>query len=284
MIIAGFECTECFVHQINKVISIVGENKSEKEKIEIFKRAIKFLSEVDFNDSPPEIARKIYNYLYKITDNPDPFSKIKEETNKLAEELINNLNLEILNLKECIKYAVAGNVIDFGIAGNKFEIEKIRNFTLYIDHFENFYEILKKSKKLLYIVDNSGEIIFDKLLLEKIISEFKNIEIFIAGRDKNIINDITKEDLVKLGFNNKFNVISTGYSGAGVLIEKCSNEFKNIFYSVDLIIAKGQGNFETLYGEKTVDIFYAFKIKCNHVAKTTGIPKNSNVFIYNKLI
>ena len=69
-----------------------------------------------------------------------------------------------------------------------------------------------------------------------------------------------------------------------MLIEKTTNEFKRLFYSSDLIIAKGQGNFETLFGEESVNIFYAFKIKCNHVAKSTGIPKDSNIFAFNKLI
>ncbi len=283
MILAGYECTGCFVHQINKVISIACKDFKENEKIEIFKKAIRFLSEVDFNETPPEIARKLYNFLYKITQNVDPFEKIKDETNKIAENYVKNLRLEDIDLHDCIKYAVAGNVIDFGIAGNEFDVEKIRNFNLQIDHFNEFYTLLKKSKNLLYLVDNSGEIIFDKILLKKIKFEFPEIKIIVAGRESNIINDITYKDLINLGFNLEFNVISTGYSGAGVYLDKCSDNFKNIFFSSDVIISKGQGNFETLYGEKSVNIFFALKIKCNHVSNKTKIPKGSNVFIFNKL-
>ena len=284
MILSGFECTECFVHQINKVISIACESKTDKEKIEIFKKAIHFLSKIDFNETPPEIARKVYNFLYKITDNKDPFKKIKHETNEIAEKIAEKIFSDDLNLEDYLKYAIAGNVIDFGIAGNEFNIEEIKNFSLYINHFKEFYEILKNAEKLLYIVDNSGEIIFDRYFLEKIKNEFKKIKIFVAGRDSNIINDITKEDLLNLNFNKNFEIVSTGYSGAGVLIEKCSKEFQNLFFSSDLTIAKGQGNFETLYGEKRINIFYAFKIKCNHVANATKIPKGSNVFIFNHLL
>ena len=284
MILAGFECTGCFVHQINKVISIACEDLKESEKIEIFKKSIEFLSEIDFNETPPEIARKVYNYLYKITGNIDPFEKLKNETNQLAENFIKKLKLNSDNLHEYVKVAVAGNVIDFGIAGNEFNIEKLKDFTLQIDHFDYFYKLLLKSKTLLYLVDNSGEIIFDRFLLKKIIVDFPELKITVAGRDANIINDITYRDLIKLGFDSKFNVISTGYSGAGVYLKKCSDEFKEIFFSSDIIISKGQGNFETLYGESSVDIFFGLKIKCNHVESKTKIPKNSNVFLYNKLL
>lgn len=282
MIVAGYECTECFVHQVNKVISIACENKSESEKIEVFKKAMEFLSKIDFNNSPPEIARMIYQYLYKITENPDPFKELKLKTNKIAEKLAEKIFTKTHSLEDYVKYAIAGNVIDFGVVGNEFDIEKIKNFDLYINHFEEFIKILNNAKILLYIVDNSGEIIFDFHLLKRIKNDFSNIKIFIAARESNIINDITKNDLIELGYHNYFNVISTGYSGAGVLLEKCSKEFIDLFNSSDIIISKGQGNFETLFGEDRVNIFYALKIKCNHVAKATNIPKGSNVFIYNK--
>ncbi len=281
MIIAGFECTECFVHQINKVISIACKNKNEIEKIEIFKQAIKFLSGIDFNNSPPEIARQIYNYLYKLTGNLDPFKEIKKQTNEIARTLAEKIFSEKLSLEDYLKYAIAGNVIDFGIAGNEFDINMIKNFTLYINHFDIFLSLLKKRKTLLYIVDNSGEIIFDFYFLQKINREFPNVEIFVAGREKNIINDITKDDLINLDFPKYFKVVSTGYSGAGVLIDSCSSDFRRLFSEVDIVIAKGQGNFETLFGEKNNHIFYAFKVKCNHVSKITNITKGANVFVYN---
>ena len=282
MIIAGFECTECFVHQINKVISIACKNKTDNEMIEIFKKAIKFLGDVDFNNSPPEIARQIYNYLYELTGDQDPFKEIKIETNKIAKKLAQKIFTENLTLEDYVKYAIAGNVIDFGIAGNEFDIQKIKNFNLYINHFNIFISLLKNARRFLYIVDNSGEIIFDFFLLKKIKEVFPDLDIYVAGRDSNIINDITKDDLINLEFNKYFNVVSTGYGGAGVLINKCSDDFKKLFFKSDIVVAKGQGNFETLYGEKKNNLFFAFKIKCNHVANITKIPKGENVFIKNK--
>ena len=284
-IFVGYNCLQCFVEQIDKVLKLSELN--EEKKIDIYLKSLKFLSEIeDFNCSPPEIARQVYEFLYKITGNNNPFKKLKEETNKIAEDVFSKLILSLssLNLEDFIKFAVAGNIVDFGVGKSEssYNSNKLMNIlqslTIDINDFSIFEKNLGKCKNLLYILDNSGEAVFDKKLLEKLKELYSNMNIFTAARNDNIINDISVEDAFNMGFDSIGDVISTGYSGPGVLIEKTSNEFRKIFNQADIIVAKGQGNFETLWGEKK-NIFYALKIKCSHVAEKSGFKLNSNLFI-----
>jgi len=277
-ITAGYECCKCFINQIDKVIKIAGKGIDEKKKIEIFKKSIEFLSKLEFSVTPPEIAQQIYSYLNFLLKNDDPFKEIKDKTNELALNIAKEIFSEELSLKEALKYAICGNVIDFGIGDKNFSFSEIKNINFLIFEFEKFYEFLKKTKQLLYIVDNSGEIIFDRLLISIIKKNFPDIRIIVAGREKPVINDITYEELYKLKFNEFSEIISTGFSGPGVPLNKVSDDFKNVFKSSDLIISKGQGNFETLWNLKKENIFFGLKIKCEHVSKATKIPVGSNIF------
>ncbi len=255
-ILVGYNCLQCFVEQIDKVLTLSELN--EEKKIDIFLKSLKFLSEIeDFNCSPPEIARKVYEFLYNATGNSNPFKKLKEETNKIAEDVLSKLILSLssLNLEEYVKFAVAGNIVDFGVGKSESSynsdklINVLQSLTININDFHIFEKNLEKCKNLLYILDNSGEAVFDKKLLEKLKESFPHMNIFTAARNDNIINDISVEDAFNMGFDSIGDVISTGYNGPGVLMEKTSKEFRKIFNKADIIVSKGQGNFEKLWGE-----------------------------------
>ncbi len=284
-IYVGYDCLKCFVSQIDKIL--ISLNLEEEERKKFFLNSINFLSNIkNFKCHPPEIARILYGFLYTLLGNSDPFKQIKDNTNKIAQQVIEALekDREKIFLEDYLKYAVAGNIIDFGIAGNKGEyniseiLNIIENFYFEINDFQLFYNDLKNCKNLLYILDNSGEAIFDLKFIEKIKYKFSDINVVVAGRSQNIINDISYIDAKNLGFDKYAKVISSGYGGPGICLEQCSSEFLTYFNNADIIISKGQGNFETLWGENK-NIYFALKIKCQHVANKSGFKLNSNLFI-----
>ncbi len=127
---------------------------------------------------------------------------------------------------------------------------------------------------MLIIGDNAGETIFDKVLIEELL----NLEIIYAVRSGPIINDATIEDVELAGLNRQVRLISTGCDAPGVIRTECSQEFLKIFDEADIVISKGQGNYETL-SEEEREIFFLLKVKCPVIAKHIGVDSGDYVFI-----
>jgi uncharacterized protein with ATP-grasp and redox domains len=285
-IITGYECLNCFVSQIDKMSNSIG--KTEEEKKELFLNALNFLSGIkDFNVPPPEVARQLYKFIRASTGVYDPYKEIKSSTNETALQVINDIldSCPQPVMEDFIKFSVAGNIIDFGVGKNRTEysVEKLTeivlNINLDINDSKIFTDSLNSAETLLYILDNSGEVIFDKYFISHIKNQYEHLKIFIAARNDCIINDITVKDAEELGMGDLGEIVSTGYNGPGVYLGSCSEQFLKLFENADIIVSKGQGNFETLWGCRQ-NIFYALKIKCNHVAKATGFNLNANLFIH----
>jgi len=174
-----------------------------------------------------------------------------------------------------IKVAVEGNVIDFGINLDKkilinFSkvLENIKNTQLAIDDYKEFRESLDKATNVLYISDNAGELVFDRVFIKEIIKQNKNVVLSVKSGP--IINDATKEDAIEVGLDNLVKIIETGNNCIGINFENISDEFLKEFKKADLIICKGQGNFETL-DEIDANTFFILKAKCEKVARELGV-------------
>jgi len=225
----------------------------------------------------PEYAELIFRTFHEHTGILDPYEKIKQESTYEAQRLLpmveKHAGERFVGLQKLIEMAIVGNMIDYG-AFHDISIEDFITHALNAPYFkldlEDFTKDLESSKKILYIADNAGEIVFDALLIEK----FKKMEkdICVAVRGEPIINDVTYDDAVNAGIDKFARIISTGARIPGIVIDKCSEEFVKEFYSADLVIAKGQGNFETLYFEpkRPKKLYYLFVVKCNSVAKLIG--------------
>jgi uncharacterized protein with ATP-grasp and redox domains len=174
-------------------------------------------------------------------------------------------------LETAFRLAIAGNIIDLGVKTSiaESDIEKIITNCLTADfdksHFEYFIDSVSRSERILYLTDNAGEIIFDKLLIEQLPLE----KITVAVRGKPVINDATMEDAEFAGLTNIVNVIDNGSDAPGTILEDCSQDFRDCFEKADLIIAKGQGNYETL-SEINKKIFFILKVKCPVIARNIG--------------
>ncbi len=275
------ECFPCFFKQINRTASLITDDKSKIKKI-IDGFGCK-LKEIGFDMTPPEAGVILYNMINEILKSKDPYKRIKDESIKLGLKLYPELKKSVERaddrLFEAIKISIAGNIIDFG-AQEEFdihgELEKIKNESFELKDYDIFREKLEKAKQILFIGDNAGETVFDKILLE----ELKN-KIIYAARGFPIINDATVEDAVNSGLDKIAKIITTGSDIPGVVIEKSSSEFKDYFYNSDIVISKGQGNYETLSNIDR-DIFFLFKIKCSVVSKYLGFPIGQSILYYKK--
>jgi hypothetical protein len=170
--------------------------------------------------------------------------------------------------------AIAGNVIDLGVhsefdIGQEIETNLQKEFTL--DHFQDFKKAVEKAETILYLGDNAGEAVFDTVLLQQLPGK-----VYYAVRNIPIINDVTKEDAIAAGVSKFAEIISSGCHAPGTILKHCSHHFCKIFKQADLIISKGQGNYEGLSGEN-YPIFFLLKAKCQVIAENLGVAKDSIV-------
>jgi uncharacterized protein with ATP-grasp and redox domains len=266
-------------------------NLSEKQSIKIRQLIDKESEKINPHKlTPPQFSEKIYQLFYEQSGNFDPYKSLRKQQNDFILERLEFFSTMIKNsnnpLKEAAFLSLAGNIIDFGSEESP-DIEsifsQIKDRDLRINDFTEFTRRLKTSKSLLYLADNAGEAVFDRLFIEEIIRFNKNIKITIGVRSKPAINDILLEDARYIGLQNLGNLIQTGSSLAGTLLSSTTKEFKQIYHSSNLIISKGQGNFETLEAEPE-DILYIFKIKCRIIAKYTHTPKGSLILGFSNSI
>ncbi len=266
------ECFPCLLRQALQVARIT--NCSEKQQIHIVQTVCSLMAEMDVKKSPPANAATIYREIAQITGCEDPYYNKKIENNEQALKIVSCLRQEIRGkdqeLSSAVRFAIAGNIIDYG-AFEKFDIaaalEHSRTAQLAVDHFAYFTEelnSLKKGSTLLYLADNCGEIVYDSLLIENLYHQ--GFEIVIAVKDGPIINDALVEDALFAGLDKYGRIITNGCRHPGTELDECSELFLDTFSSADMVIAKGQGNFESL-SEVDRPIFFLLTLKCPVAAR-----------------
>jgi len=276
------ECKECCLDQIRRLALLLGTD--EKHVIKAFEEA--FAS--GKISTAPEYAELIFDEFNKLTGVKDPYDAIKKSSNLEAQKLIveigSKLDQKLSGIRKLIEMAIIGNVIDYG-AFKEVNIDELVHDALLSSYFkfdiDEFEKDLNASNSVLYIADNAGEIIFDRLLLEYIHSLGKKIT--VAVRSGPIINDATLEDAEFAKLHDFAEVISTGTRIPGVILRKCSKEFIKKYFESDIVISKGQGNFETIHcieKQKPKSLYYLFVIKCPTIAKFLG----GNAHIKDKVL
>jgi hypothetical protein len=285
------DCIPCFFRQALEGARIVQVSpRQQKWIIDKFARRI---PKVSLKSSLPEIARFGYALLKKMSPNGDPYKDIKQRSNRISLRLFRKLRNKVNHSKDrlltALELAIAGNIIDFGVKNNlnvKEELKKIlaeESKSIHkksIFHYSEFRWVLKNAKNILYLADNAGEVVFDRILIEEIKKAYPDKYIYYAVKAKPIINDALIEDAKVCGIDKIARVISNGTDAPGTILALCSKGFKRIYKSADMIISKGQGNFEFL-SQKKRPIFFLFMVKCPVVAKETGCKMGSTVLFYN---
>jgi len=273
------DCLPCILRQVLEISRKATSKQEVQEKI--MKEAIEILRNFKNYKTPPELAKEVHGLVKLYTGNPDPYKEIKKQSIKKAKGLYNFLK-EFLNQQKdklywALKISAIGNVLDYGVYSQvelEKDIEKELKKDFALCNLKDFKELLERAKKILIIGDNAGETVFDKILLE----ELKINEKFYAVRGAPIINDATLEDAYDSGLHECSYIISTGCSLPGIDFKECTQEFLEIFNKADVIISKGQGNYESLSEVKKDNLFFLLKIKCPVIAGHIGIDINNYVF------
>ena len=265
------ECVKCIVGQIDKATKLLNLEKKLSLEImnEVENRALSF----SFEDTPPFVAKDVYQYLALKTGLNDPLEKLKQESIKkattyvpLIEEKIQNSNDKLFT---AIKAAVAGNVIDFATT-KEFcldeEINSIFATNFAIDDYKTFKKELEKTNTLIILSDNAGENVFDKILVKTIKVLYPKTKIYYATRGEAIINDITTKEAFQVGIDKYCEVISSGVDTPGLEKKQADKKFLKLFENTPLVLSKGMGNFECLEAYQDNRVFFLFKVKCDVVA------------------
>jgi uncharacterized protein with ATP-grasp and redox domains len=276
------DCIPCFLKQA--LFAARAALDDEKKIKQVLDRIGMLISEIPLHSAPPETGREVYRAVREITGVDDPFASLKGQSIEKALALYPSLRDVVEKsadpLETGIRVAIAGNIIDFG-ANPDFQLEQGIQEALRkepaINHYEAFKNKLESACKILYVADNAGETVFDKILIEVMAKP-----VVYAVRDRPVINDATVEDAMKSGLDEVAKVVSSGCDAPGVVLNRCSEEFLDHLRRADLIISKGQGNYETLSGEKR-PIFYLLKAKCPVIAKDLGVKEGDTVIKYAPL-
>ncbi|MGB9857513.1 MAG: damage-control phosphatase ARMT1 family protein [Dictyoglomaceae bacterium] len=280
------ECFSCFLNQVLSAGKRV--TKDEEVLINAIKKASEILPYLSINDSPAYNTYLVLKRGYEILGNKDPYYEEKRKYNKLALSLYPTLKNIVKNSKDplhtAVKIAIAGNIIDLGIVDlSKINIEEyikmVLETPLPLEHYEYFKREVEKAKNIVYLLDNAGEIVFDKILIEEL--DGKRITAIVS--EGPIINDAMMEDAIEVGLTQVCNVITSGSDTVGKIPELGSEEFKSALYNADVIIAKGQGNYENL-DEKGLNIFFLLKAKCEIIAKSLGINFGDSALAYGPIL
>lgn len=252
-----------------------------QKRNELVGELIHEIADIDLNNSySPEITRNLISKLKKESLIDDPYKKEKEASNtellNRYPEFKNKVQTSSNKFDTALRYAIAGNIIDFG-PNHKFDVDDTidRVFTteLAINHSEQLKEEISKAKTILYLGDNCGEIVMDKLFLETI----NHPNVTYAVRNDYILNDATIKEAEEVGIPEVAQLISNGDDAPSTLLHRVSDEFREIYNKVDLIISKGMGNYEGLINESDSRLFFLLMVKCPVIGKKIGAQKGDFV-------
>ena len=273
----SYECGPCFLRQAREAMDLSTDDESLK--MEIMEDIFKFLSnnfKLDTNSNSTGSA--MHKMIKEKTGCRDPYRKEKIEGNEIALKYLPDVKKildEDNSLENYVKIAIIGNILDFGAFTLDDDIESVIKTALEKDlavkDIEEFENSLKNHDEVLYLVDNTGEIVFDKLLLAKI-KEY-GLDITIAVKSEPILNDACMEEALDAGLNEYGELVEIGCGTVGYVDSEISDEFRVIFESHDFVISKGMGNYEGLteIDLSDKDIYFLLCAKCNTISRDIGV-------------
>ena len=273
------ECIPCLVRQALDAARLVTDTADEQTRV--LKNTLAAMAVMDMSQPPPVMARKIQQTIAEVTGHADPYRQIKKQFNQLALDLYPDLSARVEAgsnpVKTAVRLAIAGNIIDFGALST---LDKHTVFQT-IDHalthevkgdMDALIQAFDTARRILWIGDNAGEIVFDRLVLERI----DRTKVIFVVRGGAVLNDATLEDANQTGISTLVTTIDSGVAIPGTVLGECSDPLIEAFDQADLIVAKGQGNYETLPHDDE-RIFFLFKAKCPMVANSAGVDLNDMV-------
>ncbi|MHA1681361.1 MAG: damage-control phosphatase ARMT1 family protein [Promethearchaeota archaeon] len=282
--ILNLDCIPCLLNQALKTASLAWAELPDVKKKSLLNEIMLILQDDSIMDMlPAKTGRRVYRKVGEYLGNDDIYKEIKTRSNAMAMALFPRLEEKVLEssnaLKTAATIAILGNLIDFG-ANLQYDLDyELERLHLAIDHFDALEASLRGASSLLYIGDNAGEIIFDKVFLQEIKRRYP-VKIFFSVRSGPIINDALLDDALFAGID-EFSELVEGTASPGIILDEASERFREIYFSADLIISKGQGNFESLSERpRSENIFFLLKAKCKLMEDYFHVPLGSSILAH----
>jgi len=279
----NYECLICQVNSLGKRLEKFGIPRGKRDYI--VSEILREIARIDLSASySPEVTSNILGRLKKFSQVYDPYFEEKTKSNQQLLKRYDEFKARISSSEDpfdtAMRLAIAGNIIDFG-PNHIFDIdgtlEKVLTADFGIDHSELLKERINDANTILYLGDNCGEIVLDKLFLETI----AHPNVWFAVRDKPVLNDVTAREAEDVGLNEVAHIISNGDDAPSTLLNRVSSGFLKIYNAADLIISKGMGNYEGLMFETDPRIFFLLTVKCSVISEKIGVPKGGFVVKHN---
>ena len=283
---ASLECLECVVRQALRAARMASDDPAVHRQV--INAAVADIPEMDLNQSPAVLSLKLYQYAQDYAGNSDPYKEIKCEQNAMAlafepelEQLVRESDAPLIT---AIKLAAAGNIIDLGILQSheinpRKAIQQAMQTPLALDHTDHFLDALARCSDLLYLLDNAGEIVFDKPLI-RLLQQHTRVTAVVKGAP--IINDACYEDAAQVGLPEICEVIDNGGGFVGSPLALVPETFLARMARADIILGKGQGNYETV-DDFDGNVYLLLKAKCDIVAQHIGIQLGETAFVSTRL-
>lgn len=278
--ITNLDCYPCMVRHALEASRYISSEPGRQR--EVLVRVLRHLADRRQDVTPVRLAAEVHDLIRQVLGVDDPYLEQKEKYNAKALALVPELKKKISQspapLETAIRIAIAGNIIDFGALGDRFDIEaalsESLDLPLEINDFPSFEQDLARARRLVYVGDNAGEIVFDSLLVEEI-QRVSSAQITFVVRGRPILNDATIADARAAGLTDRVSVVASGGDGPGCELDR-SPELRPLFEAADLIVSKGQGNYEALSLEP-YPIYFMLRLKCRVIARDIGGSQGSGV-------
>ncbi len=272
------ECFPCIFHQIVKTGRL--SNASEPSILKAVRDFSAAVNRLSPQMTPAEAGGIAYRILSQATGVADPYGAVKRECIREAQSFYPAVKEMVAGaddkLLAAVKAAIAGNVIDFGVSTDfdmRSRVNELMRQDLAINHLAELKRRLAEARTVLYLADNAGETVFDRILIEGL-----DRPVQYAVRGGPIINDATIEDAVLSGLNGVARLVSSGCTTPGTIPALCSEGFEKSLRSAELIISKGQGNYEGL-SEERLPVFFLLTAKCDAVARDLRVERGDLVLL-----
>jgi uncharacterized protein with ATP-grasp and redox domains len=266
----SLDCIPCIVNSFLRLLQSGILPDAEQEPA--MRRLLDFLARADYHQSPPALGREMHRMIREVLKNPDPYKEIKEKFNTMMLGYYDDFKKMVWQADDpfdmAMRLAIAGNVIDFGPQHQldvMDTIQRVVHADFAIDDSPQLRQDIKDASTVLYVGDNCGEIVTDKLFIEVM----NHPHVYFAVRGSPAINDVTIDDATNIGMDQWATVVTTGDDAPGAVWETASDDFKKLFFTADVVIAKGQGNLEGLI-DVNHTIYFLLVVKCDLIASRVG--------------
>ena len=270
------DCYPCFLRQALDAARMAGADEDQQKAV--LGRVLDALGQIDSSSTPPEIGDRVHRIVRQEVGDGDPYRTAKKVSTRQALALYPRLKALVMeaddSLEVAVRLSIAGNIIDFG-PDQDYDlweaVERVLDQPFALDDRLAFREALAEAEQVLYLADNAAETVFDRVLIEAL-----DVPIVYAVKGGPILNDATREDALAAGLDQVAEIVDIGLDAPGTILPRCSEEFRRLYDEAELVIAKGQANYETL-SDESPKVFFLLQTKCPVIARDVGVPVGSIV-------